>query len=117
METSGNTWIINQGATNPYEFSWVAGGATVDLTGCMARLQVRTDYADKNGALLLELSTENGRLTLTPLTGKIAVLLLPADTVEARWGRGVWDLEITHPNGWVTRLLQGTAILSKEVTR
>jgi hypothetical protein len=32
------------------------------------------------------------------------------------WGYGVWDLEIMDPSANITRLLEGNAILSREVT-
>ena len=66
---------------------------------------------------MLEASTDNGKLVITPLNGRIDITFQPTDTQNARWAKGVWDVEITHPNGDVTRLAGGTVTLSKEVTR
>jgi hypothetical protein len=39
------------------------------------------------------------------------------DTGAIDWDGGVWDLEIVHPGGEVTRLAQGSVSVSPEVTR
>lgn len=90
-------------------------GNPVNLTGYSARMQVR-ETVDSD-EVLLELSTVLGNIQLTPLTGKVTLVFSPDDTSGAVWTRGKYDLELTSPSGFVTRLIQGKFTLSKEITR
>ena len=94
---------------NPADF------VPVDLTGCMARMQIRAEV----GAILplLELSTTNGRIALGGVDGTATLTLDAVTTAALTWDSGVWDLEITHPGGEVSRMAEGTASVSPEVTR
>lgn len=85
-----------------------------DLTGFTGRMQIRKSI---NSPVLIELTTANGRITLTPLTGGILLALSAADTAALDFTTGVYDLELTSAAGAVTRILQGDVELSKEVTR
>jgi hypothetical protein len=106
---------IYQGATFRQRFRWLAGGVPVDLTGCTARMQVRED-ADAPD-VLLELTTENDGITLGDDEGTVDLFVSDEDTAAIDWDGGAWDLEIAHPGGDVTRLLMGSVVVSKEVTR
>lgn len=48
----------------------------------------------------------------------LRIVLVPADTesLEA-WGNGYWDLELVDTFGHVMRVLEGRAVLSREMTR
>ena len=107
---------IYQGATFRKRLRWLNPDQTpIDLTGCTARMQVREEV--ESTAVLLELTTENGRIALGGTAGTVE-LLVDADTTAAiTWGGGAWDLEIVHPGGEVTRLAQGSLCVSPEVTR
>lgn len=89
----------------------------VDLTGATVEMMVRRDY-DKPPVITA--STVNGKITTIPLTGKLAVQLLPADTSSIRFqGEAldcVYDLEVTYP-GKKVRELQGSCVINREVTR
>lgn len=77
--------------------AWVlqdAAGQPIDLTGAQARLQVRT-AAD---ALALSASTADGRLTLTPLEGRID-LAVPFADMSLAVASYAYALEVTHANG------------------
>lgn len=108
---------IIQGATYMLSFTWKAGvdKIPVDLTGCTARMQVRT----KVGASipLLSLTTENGGISLGGTAGTINLLIDAEDTAALSWTSGVYDLEIVHPGGQVRRLMYGSVTVSPEVTR
>lgn len=114
---------IYQGATFSKRLQWSTAspedptvpGTPIDLTGCTARMQIREEKTAS--AVLLELTTENGRLTITPEEGRVDLLLTDEETTEVTWETGVWDLEIVHPGGEVTRLVEGTVSVSLEVTR
>lgn len=87
----------------------------IDLTGCTARLQVRAEVGSPT--VLLTLTTENGGITLGGVSGTVDLLSAPSETATMQWDGGVWDLEIVHPGGDVTRLAEGTMSVSPEVTR
>jgi hypothetical protein len=89
-------------------------GALIDLTGYSARMHVRKDV--DASATLVELSTDNGRITLGGPSGQIT-LRLPASVTSTIQRPGVYDIELTSPNGAITRLLKGEFRLDKEVTR
>ncbi|MNJ76446.1 hypothetical protein D3C77_737290 [compost metagenome] len=75
-------------------------------------MQIR---AQLGGAVLLELTTENGALAITSL-GTITRTLSAAQTAALTWTEGVYDLEVQFPDGTVQRYLQGTVTVSREVT-
>ena len=107
---------IYQGATFQHRLRWrTSGGTPIDLTGCMARMQVRSDI--ESPVVLLSLTTESGGITLGGTAGTIDLLVSDEDTSAITWDGGVWDLEIAHPGGTVTRLAEGSISVSPEVTR
>lgn len=84
----------------------------VDLTGATARMQIR---AGLGGAVLLELTTENGGLAITG-PGTITRTLSATQTAALTWTDGVYDLEVEYADGTVQRYLQGAVTVSREVT-
>lgn len=85
----------------------------VDLTGVRARLQVRASV--EAPAVLLELSTDDGITIDGP--GLVRRHLSAERTAAQRWSRGVYDLELTFPDGTVSRWIEGEALVVQEVTR
>ena len=108
---------IIQGATFRKPLAWLAPDKTtpIDLTGCTARMQVRSEI--ESDTVLLELTTENGCIVIDGSAGKLTLHLSPSATAAIAWESGVWDLEVVHPSGDVTRLVQGSISVSREVTR
>lgn len=110
---------IEQGATYSKSLVWKTGtpknAVPVDLTGCKARLQIRSDIDDD--AVLLELTTENNRIVLGGVTGEIRIVIDAVTTAAIRWTDGVYDLEIEFSDGTVVRRMAGSVAVSKEVTR
>lgn len=108
---------LHQGSTHRETFTWQTGAppAPVDLTGCTARMQVRATV--NSPAKLLELTTENGGITLGGTAGTIAIVVAASATAGQAWREGVYDLEIVFGGGDVRRLLSGAVTLSPEVTR
>jgi hypothetical protein len=93
-------------------------GTPVNLTGCAARMQARTDYADRaSGQPLVELSTANGKIALTPLEGKLTLALTAAETEAIKWRHAVYDVEVTFADSTIRRVLEGRAEVKPEVTR
>ena len=83
----------------------------VDLAGCSARIFIR----DASGALLLELTTDNGRLVIAA-PGRLIITLTAAETAAITWQKGRYDLELVMSNGDVTRWAEGEVVVSLEVT-
>lgn len=109
-------FTIEQGATTVKPFVWKSGeGVPVDLTGSSVRMQVRRSPSSSD--VLLEASTENDRIQLDATNGKFTLVLSATVTAALNWMTGVYDIEVTSADDTVTRLVQGTITISKEVTR
>lgn len=104
--------------TSAYD-AWVSGGQVDngklrDHTGCTARMDIRDKLTD---ALILSLTTENGRIILGGTAGTIRLLLTAAVTaglaIVPTWE---YDFELVDAALAVRRLLQGTVTVSRERT-
>ena len=105
---------IEQGTTLNKQMVWKdSTGAPVDLSGYTARMQLRPSIS--SDTVLLDLTTENGGITLGGALGTITLHFTDAQTSALTKG-GVYDIEVVT-GGNVTRLIQGAISLSKEVTR
>jgi hypothetical protein len=107
---------IPAGATYSQTINWKTGSpaAFVNTTGFSARMQLRTSYSAATASL--ELTTTNGRISLTN-AGVITLSLTATETAALAAGRYVYDLEMVSSGGQVTRLLEGVVTVSPEVTR
>jgi hypothetical protein len=105
--------------TNSATGTYISGGVAyvpVNLTGCTAALQLRSLPNDPTAALTL--TTANGGITLTALTGNIAVSATATQTRAIDEGYYYYDLEVTATaTGVVTRIAQGQILVSAEITR
>lgn len=86
----------------------------LDLTGYTARMQVRPEV--DSDEILVELTTENGRISLGGAYGTV-LLHLPPEVTATISTDGFYDLEIITSGGAVYRLLRGKFALDPEVTR
>lgn len=107
---------VIKGATFNPGWVWRAGGVLADLTGCTARMQVRDP---DTGALLLELTTENGGIVLGGQAGTIDLWVGALATTLIAWESGAWALELQYAAGpdHVDRLIEGSITVSPEVVR
>jgi len=103
----GADWFMDVNYDNP-------NGTPVNLTGYTSALQLRSLPSDPDA--VLSLSTGSG-ITITGLTGLVAIRATATQTRAIDEGIYYYDLEITSPSGIVTRLVQGQAAVSAEVTR
>jgi hypothetical protein len=115
MPASKKNILIEQGATFLWDFFASDKNGPIDLSGASVRMHVRELV--ESPSTLLELTTDNGRITLTPLTGHVSLEVSATDTSALAFEGGVYDLEIQHANGTVWRVYYGSVKLSKEVTR
>ena len=107
--------VIEQGATYSQSITYTNNGTAVNLTGYSARMQVRPTM--EAATFLIELTNANGRIALGGVAGTIVLSIAAADTTAITAGRGVYDLELVSGSGVVTRLLEGVATISRNVTR
>lgn len=118
MAAAKLTLAINQGATFAKRLTWQAGAppVAVDLTGCTARMQIRSEIA--SSTILCSLTTENGGITLGGTAGTIEILISATTTANFAFEEAVYDLEIVMSDGiTVHRLVGGAITVSPEVTR
>ena len=107
--------LIEQGATFSQLVTYKESGVAINLTGYTARMQVRATL--ESASTLVELTTANSRIALGGTAGTITLTISATDTAALTSGRGVYDLELVSGSGIVTRLLQGVATISRNVTR
>lgn len=107
---------IEQGATLLKPIVWKdSTGTPVNLTGYTARMQVRSSTASPD--VLLEMTSTNGKIQITPSTGTVTLVFSAATTAAITWKRGKYDLEMVSSDGTVTRLIEGQISVSQEITR
>lgn len=92
-----------------------ANGDTMNLTGYSARMQIRPYVSSDE--VLIEATTANSKLIITPLTGVLTLSLSAADTGLLVYTKSVYDIELINSAGIPVRLLQGEINVSREVTR
>lgn len=112
--------VMVQGATFEKSFEYKdSAKVSINLTGYTARLQVRSDT--DSSTTLIELTTENGRITLNdPTTGVISLYISAVDTAALTFNTGVYDLELQHVASGrtiVENIVYGNVSLRKNVTR
>lgn len=106
----GADWFLNVEYDNP-------NGTAVNLTNYTAALQLRSLPTDTVAVLTL---TTGAGITITGATGLVAIHATATQTRAIDEGIYYYDLEITSPatpTAVVTRLIQGQAEVSAEVTR
>jgi hypothetical protein len=89
-------------------------GVVINLTGYTAAMQVRT--SPKSTILLDELTTENSRIVIVPLEGKISLVFPNGVSSEYGFVKAVYDLEL-YKDDIVSRLIEGSFFVSLEVTK
>ena len=116
MTAAQHSITIEQSATFTLDLVWEdSNGVPVNISGYTARMQVRRTYVDNTPQL--DFTTENGAIALGNALGTISITGDAADTAAVTIKTGVYDLELVSPDGTVTRLIQGPATISPEVTK
>jgi len=105
----GADWFLNVTYENP-------NGTPVNLTNYTAQFQVRS--TPQSPTAVLSLATGGQGIVITGASGLVALRATNVQTGLIDEGSYVYDLEITDPvTSTVTRLIQGQAIVSAQVTR
>jgi len=115
-------FTIEQGTTVVKQFTYKDKLNTViPLTGYDVRMHIRESISD--GSTIDTFSTaSDGGLTIlatpeTTASGTIGLRIEAAATTNYIFDTAVYDIELEDDEGTVTRLLQGSIRLSKQVTR
>ena len=106
VDTVAQTYTANTGLLTYF--------SPKDITSYTARMDIRESIDDDDAVLSLTSPTE-----LSLRTADARILITIADTVTSTlaFEEGVYDLELEDSSGVVTRLVEGTVTLCKEVTR
>jgi len=108
-------FAAEQGATLARTILYTdADEVETDLTGYTAAMQVRPTAA--SATVTLELTTENGRITLGGAAGTVDILVSAATMEAITPGKYYYDLEL-YSGATVIRLIEGTFTVKAEVTR
>lgn len=106
----GADWFLDVNYDQP-------NGSPVNITSYTGALQLRSLPDDPTAVLTL--TTENGGISITGATGLVSIHATAVQTRAIDDGTYYYDLEISSPASpaVVTRLIQGQAVVSPEVTR
>lgn len=99
-DTWTRAWRLEDAACKP-----------IDLTGASARLQLRAG----DGTVAMSASTADGRITITPLAGRID-LAVPYAATDLPVASYTFALEVTHANGVRRTYEQDVLIVLEDVT-
>lgn len=86
----------------------------LNLTGYRAYMQARIHPAVQE--VVMELSTENGLIVITPLQGKLDISFPKEMTSSIRAAKYYYDLELVSDEETV-RVIEGNLTITPEVTR
>ena len=107
---------LDQGSTFgiPFEF-YDAGNRPINFSGFTARMQVRRTPTSE--IVIDELTSTDKDPRITFASNVMTLTWTKDETERIKPGRYFYDVEITAPNGSVSRLLEGAFIIRREVTR
>lgn len=86
-----------------------------DLTGYLARMQIRETYS--SSAVALDLTTENAKLSIDAQHSLVTIQISHDDTALLDSKRYVYDLELIDSSAVPFRFIMGAIQVSPEVTR
>jgi meiotically up-regulated gene 157 (Mug157) protein len=105
---------LPQGQTWDTSIVWEADGAPVDLTNYIARMMLRTSVDAASPTVSLSTATS----TMTALSnGTIGLSYSAISSAAITAATYLYDLEVESPSGNVRRLMEGRAVVSREITR
>jgi len=107
--------VCPQGSTFVKQIIYTIDDVPVNLAGFTARMQVRESYSSEN--FILEITTENGGITLGGALGTIDMFISDTVTQAIRAKEYVYDLELVSSGLQVSRLIEGKFLVTPEVTR
>lgn len=121
MALINKNFSIRPGATRALRFKWyyvddaTKARTAFDLSDCTAIMQIREEENSTN--VLMELSTANGRMSLTD-EGDIVAIITSTMSSSYDTRKAVYDILITDTDtGIVTEFASGIVTLDRGVTR
>lgn len=104
--------VIDQGADFATTITVTdTDGSIVDLTGYTGEGQIRKHYTSETAVdLIVEFQDPRS-------SGQVTLSLTNANTAAMEAGRYVYDVEITSGGGTISRLAEGIATVTPQVTR
>mgnify|MGYP000337835291 CR=1 FL=1 len=127
MSAGKYNFTIEQGTTVIKQFTYKdSAGTVVDLSNYSASMQVKEDYTS---SVIISLSgsassstSSQGLAIIAPsgstTKGQVQLTIDATTTADFNFVSALYDLEIKNSStGAVTRLLQGSIGLSKEITK
>jgi len=106
--------LLPLGADVTIPISYKPGGVAADLSAYTAKLQVRRTYSSP---VLVELTSDDGSIVVSASEPNIILYFYKEKTQDLLITEGmIYDLEITDGANLVTRVLQGSFSVSKQVT-
>lgn len=116
MSAGYHHFIIEQGATFGQTLKLFDSSNTViNLTGYSSGRMSLKETPDAT-AKVLELLTTNGRMALGGTAGTVTLSISASDTKDLTPDDGVFDLEIVSGSGIVSRLIEGTYSVRRNIT-
>jgi hypothetical protein len=89
-----------------------AKGVPFDLTGVIARGQLRANVKDSAPLCSFDITFDQNRST-----GKLTLFIPAAVTTTLDFVNGFYDLEFESSTGMIKRIMQGKVTFSPEITR
>jgi hypothetical protein len=118
MAAATHDITIEQGATWRLALTWMQpdGVTAYDLTGCTARMQVRSAHGTDILIDLDSLVGADGQIVLGGASGGLSISIAPAATERLNVRKAKYDLVLQLPTGDVDRLLEGKVTISPSIT-
>ena len=128
MAAGKYNFVIEQGTTLDFEIAYKDSNENkIDLTGYSGKMQIKDKIGGSITYITLSSSLETDGTGLNfsgsnsandPISGTIGVFISANSSSALDFNKAVYDLEIVSGSDFpvVTRLLQGTVTLDKEVT-
>ena len=115
MSAGYHHFIIEQGATFGQTLTLKnSSGSTINLTGFTGRMTLRESPTSTD--TVISLTTSNNRMTVDGSAGTVTLTISATDTANLTADDGVFDLEIESGAGVVTRLIEGTYSIRRNIT-
>ena len=129
MAAGIHNFTIEQGTTVDFEIQYKDSNLVpINLTGYSGRMQIRSTYADNQPTTYITLSSSlvpdgtglnfsgsAARGLKPPTSGSIGIYINAQSSSAFTFAKAKYDLELVS-GSTVTRILEGTITLSKEVT-
>lgn len=114
LVTFNEDLVFHQGATFDDTYTWEADAVAIDLTGCTAKMQVRTAYGA--AAAVVTIDTAGGGIVLGGTAGTIRIVVADDVTLALATGDYVYDLHLFWGDGTTEKIMRGAVSVLPGVT-